>query len=83
MKKYNWFMIVSLSLVPIIGIIGTLIYIYLYGMIWQEPVLMIIGSLATLLFIWRFYELWTIRGSVIAQAGSATLTNDNALGRKC
>ncbi len=44
-------------------------------------VLMIIGSLATLLFIWRFYELWTIRGSVIAQAGSATLTNDNALGR--
>ena len=44
-------------------------------------VLMIIGSLATLLFIWRFYELWTIRGSVIAQAGSATLTDDNALGR--
>ena len=44
-------------------------------------VLMIIGSLATLLFIWRFYELWTIRGSVIAQAGSATLTEDNALGR--
>ena len=44
-------------------------------------VLMIIGSLATLLFIWRFYELWTIRGSVIAQAGSGTLTDDNALGR--
>jgi len=44
-------------------------------------VLMIIGSLATLLFIWRFYELWTIRGSVIAQAGSATLTDDNSLGR--
>ena len=44
-------------------------------------VLMIIGSLATLLFIWRFYELWTIRGSVRAQAGSATLTDDNALGR--
>ena len=44
-------------------------------------VLMIIGSLATLLFIWRFYELWTIRGSVIAQAGSTTLTDDNALGR--
>ena len=44
-------------------------------------VLMIICSLATLLFIWRFYELWTIRGSVIAQAGSATLTDDNALGR--
>ncbi len=43
MKKYNWFMIVSLSLVPIVGIIGTLIYVYLYGMIWQEPVLMIIG----------------------------------------
>ena len=44
-------------------------------------ILMIIGSLATLLFIWRFYELWAIRGSVRAQAESATLTDDNALGR--
>ena len=43
--------------------------------------LMTIGLLATLLFIWRFYELWNIRGGVIAQAGSTTLTNDNALGR--
>ena len=44
-------------------------------------VLMIIGVLATLLFIWRFYVLWGIRGSVIAQTGSATLNNDNPLGR--
>ncbi|MBL6899940.1 MAG: MotA/TolQ/ExbB proton channel family protein [SAR86 cluster bacterium] len=44
-------------------------------------ILMIIGSLSTLLFIWRFYELWAIRGSVRAQAESATLTDDNALGR--
>ena len=44
-------------------------------------VLMIIGVLATLLFIWRFYDLWGIRGSVIAQTGSATLNNDNPLGR--
>ena len=43
--------------------------------------LMIIGVLATLLFIWRFYVLWGIRGSVIAQTGSATLNNDNPLGR--
>ena len=43
--------------------------------------LMAIGLLATLLFIWRFYELWNIRGGVIAQSGSSTLSNDNALGR--
>ena len=44
-------------------------------------ILQIIGLLATLLFIWRFYELWGMRGSVIAQANSSTLTDDNALGR--
>ena len=43
--------------------------------------LMTIGVLATLLFLWRFNELWRIRGGVIAQAGSSTLSNDNALGR--
>ena len=43
--------------------------------------LMAIGLLATLLFIWRFYELWGIRGGVIAQAGSSSLSNNNALGR--
>ena len=43
--------------------------------------LMVIGVLATLLFIWRFYELWNIRGGVIAQSASSTLSNDNALGR--
>ena len=43
--------------------------------------LMIIGLLATLLFIWRFYELWNIRGGVIAQSGNTMLSNDNALGR--
>ena len=44
-------------------------------------ILMAIGLAATLLFIWRFYELWNIRGGVVAQANSATLSNDNALGR--
>ena len=43
--------------------------------------LMAIGVLATLLFIWRFYDLWNIRGGVIAQSASSTLSNDNALGR--
>ena len=44
-------------------------------------ILQVIGVLATLLFIWRFYELWGMRGSVVAQANSSTLTDDNALGR--
>ena len=39
--KYNWNMVVVLTLIPIIGIFGTLIYIYYNGVVWQEPVLML------------------------------------------
>ena len=44
-------------------------------------IIMVIGVLATLLFFWRFYELWGMRAGVRAQAGSETLSDDNALGR--
>ena len=44
-------------------------------------IIMTIGLLATALFGWRFYELWGMRAGVRAQAASATLSDDNALGR--
>ena len=43
MKKYNWFMVFALSVIPLLGILGTSIYTYFYGMVWQEPVLLILG----------------------------------------
>ena len=39
-SKYNWNMVVFLTLIPIIGIIGTAIYVYYNGVVWQEPVIM-------------------------------------------
>ena len=39
-SKYNWNMVVFLTLIPLIGIIGTAIYIYFNGVVWQEPVIM-------------------------------------------
>ena len=44
-------------------------------------IIMAIGILATLLFGWRFYSLWGLREGVQTQAVSATLSEDNALGR--
>jgi len=43
MKKYSWSMIFALSAIPLIGVIGTSIYTYYYGIVWQEPILMILG----------------------------------------
>ena len=40
--KYNWNMVVILTLIPIIGVFGTGIYIYYNGIVWQEPVMMFI-----------------------------------------
>ena len=38
-------MIFALSAIPLFGIIGTSIYVYYYGIVWQEPILMIVGWL--------------------------------------
>ena len=42
-KKYNWAMVTVLTLIPIIGIVGTLAYSYFNGVVWQEPLLMLSG----------------------------------------
>ena len=43
MKKYNWFMIFMLTIIPIIGVFGTFYYTYSYGIVWQEPISLILG----------------------------------------
>ena len=43
LKKYNWWMVIALTLIPILGVLGTLIYVINYGIVIQEPVLLILG----------------------------------------
>jgi len=45
MKKqsiYNWNMVFFLTIIPLIGVFGTAIYIYYNGVVWQEPILLLI-----------------------------------------
>ena len=53
-KKYNWRMVAVLTLLPLIGFIGTGFYIFFNGVVWQEPVL--------LLFFWFFSGLGITMG---------------------
>ena len=39
---YNWNMVFFLTIIPLIGFVGTAVYIYYNGIIWQEPVLFFI-----------------------------------------
>ena len=41
-SKYNWTMVAFLSMCPIIGIFGTLIYALNYGVSFFEPVLLLV-----------------------------------------
>ena len=45
MKKqslYNWNMVFFLTIIPLIGIFGTSIYVYYYGIVWQEPIFLLV-----------------------------------------
>ena len=41
-SKYNWNMVFFLTIIPLIGIFGTSIYVYYNGIVWQEPILLLI-----------------------------------------
>ena len=41
-SKYNWNMVFFLTIIPLIGIFGTSIYVYYNGIVWQEPVLLLV-----------------------------------------
>ena len=53
-KKYNLKMVIALTLLPLIGFIGTAFYIFYNGIVWQEPLL--------LLFFWFFSGLGITMG---------------------
>ena len=40
-NKYDIKYIIVLSLLPIVGVIGTFLYAYQYGIVWQEPILLL------------------------------------------
>ena len=40
--KYNWNMVILLTLIPLIGFFGTGTYVYYNGMVWQEPLLLFV-----------------------------------------
>lgn len=42
-RKYNWWMVSALTLIPLVGIFGTALYIWKYNIVWQEPVLLLTG----------------------------------------
>ena len=39
---YNWNMVFFLTIIPLIGVFGTVVYIYYNGIVWQEPMLLLI-----------------------------------------
>ena len=41
-SKYNWNMVFFLTIIPLIGIFGTSIYVYYNGIVWQEPISLLI-----------------------------------------
>ncbi|MEJ6506235.1 MAG: fatty acid desaturase [Crocinitomicaceae bacterium] len=40
--KYNWNMVIILTLIPLIGVFGTAIYVYYNGVVWQEPLMLFV-----------------------------------------
>ena len=84
MKKYSWFMVLSLSIIPLIGIGGTSLYVYFYGIVWQEPILMILGWLLSgmgitfgyhRLFAHRSFQTYPIIEWLLMISGSMALQN--------
>ena len=84
MKKYSWTMVFALSIIPLIGIIGTGIYTYYYGIVWQEPILMISGWILSgmgitfgyhRLFAHKSFKAHPIIEFIAMLCGSAALQN--------
>ena len=85
MKKYSLFMVISLSIIPLIGIIGTSLYVYFYGIVWQEPVLMVVGWLLSgmgitfgyhRLFAHKSFKAHPLIQFIAMLCGSAALQNN-------
>ena len=83
-RKYNLTVIIALTIIPIIGIFGTLWYAINNGVVWQEPVLLIFFWIFTglgitagyhRLFSHRSYKAHPILEWFLTFAGAAALQN--------
>ena len=82
--KYNWNMVIILTLIPLLGVFGTGLYIYFNGIVWQEPILLLIfwflsGMGITMgyhrLFSHRAYKTNTFVEWVLMILGSTAFEN--------
>jgi len=82
--KYNWNMVIILTIIPLIGVFGTGIYVYFNGIVWQEPVMMLIywflsGMGITMgyhrLFAHRAYKTNSFVEWILMILGSTALEN--------
>jgi len=83
-KNYNWTMVFFLTIIPLLGLVGTILYSYFNGVIWQEPFMMIMGWwLAGMgitfgyhrLFAHRSFKVHPIIQFIAMLCGSAALQN--------
>lgn len=83
-SKYNWNMVVTLTLIPLIGVFGTAFYVYFNGIVWQEPILLLAfwflsGMGITMgyhrLFSHRAYKTNTFVEWILMVLGSIALEN--------
>ena len=83
-SKYNWSLVFFLTMFPIIGLFGTAIYIYFYGVVWYEPILLLVfwfisGMGITMgyhrLFSHKSYQTNTVLEWILMICGSLALEN--------
>ena len=83
-RKYNFPMVLSLSLLPLASIVGVPLYVYYYGIVWQEPVMFVIfwflaGTGITIgyhrLFAHRSFKAHPVVQFIAMLCGSAALQN--------
>ena len=82
--KYNLIAIIALSVIPIVGVLGTICYVFVNGVVWQEPFLLVIFWIITglaitvgyhRLFSHRSFKAHPILEWILVFAGSAALEN--------
>ena len=83
-KQYDFSYVIALSLIPVVGIIGTIWHIWNYGIVWQEPFLLLVFWIITglgitvgyhRLFSHRSFKSHPILDWIMAIFGAAALEN--------
>ena len=83
-KKYDLKLVIALSLIPFVGIFGTIWYIWNFGIVWQEPLLLVIFWIITglgitigyhRLFSHRSFKAHLFLEWILSISGAAALEN--------